>query len=158
MNRRRHVTIFLALLVITLLAAQAGWAKDGDVIRQATCSAGSTVKLKLSPENGHIEVELDVDQSRSGVVWRVLITRAGGGEVVAGRRVTGGPSGSFEVRRVVVDRTGADRFVARATRSGESCRVSATWSGTVPPADSGGSGGGGDDSGSDDHGGHDSDD
>ncbi len=150
----------LVVVVLALAVSQVAVAKDGDVIRRATCSAGSTVKLKLSKEDGGIEIELEVDQNRSGVVWRVSITRVGGGEIFAGRRTTRGPSGSFEVRRVTPDAPGPDIFRARATRdSGEVCRVSATFTGVATPDDSGGSSGG-DDSGSDDHGsgGHGADD
>ena len=42
-------------------------------------------------------------------------------------RVTRGPSGSFEARIVAGNRAGADRFVATATRSGETCTARATF-------------------------------
>lgn len=38
-------------------------AKDGDVTRRGSCTARSDWKLKLSPENGRIEVEFEVDQT-----------------------------------------------------------------------------------------------
>ena len=35
------------------------------------------VKLKLSDENGRIEIELEVDQNRNGITWRVVVCRNG---------------------------------------------------------------------------------
>ena len=111
------VGVFLAL-------APAATAKDGDVLRAGTCTSASTSKLKLSPEDGGIEVELEVDQNRNGVRWSVVLTRNGG---AVGRtvRVTRGPSGSFEARFVTRNAPGPDRFVARATRAGETCTARA---------------------------------
>jgi hypothetical protein len=176
------------LLVLGLLLSREAFAKDGDVLKRVGCSGGSTAKLKLSHEDGGIEVEFEVDQNRRGVSWRVLISRPGGGEIFAGRRTTRGPSGSFEVRRVISNRAGADTIRARAiSPSGEICRVAAsiagaggtdnggtssgestsggtTSAGTTSGGDDNGSGGHGSDDGGayggDDHGsgGHGSDD
>ena len=52
---------FVALFVIAVPAvASAG---DRDVIREGPCSGRSDWKLKLSPEDGRIEVEFEVDQN-----------------------------------------------------------------------------------------------
>ena len=111
------VGVFLAL-------APAATAKDGDVLRAGTCTSASTSKLKLSPEDGGIEVEFEVDQNRNGVRWKVVVVR--NGSVVASRtRVTRGPSGSFELELVTRNVSGTDRFVARATRAGETCTARA---------------------------------
>jgi hypothetical protein len=103
-------------------------AKDGDVIRTGACSGRSDWKLKLSEENGRIEVEYEVDQNRVGDVWRVGI-RHDGGLVSAGRRTTRTPSGSFDVRLVQRNRAGNDVFRGRAvnTRTGETCGGGAVW-------------------------------
>jgi hypothetical protein len=103
-------------------------AKDGDVIRTGPCSGRSDRKLKLSEENGRIEVEYEVDQNRVGDVWQVRI-RHDGGLVFAGRRTARGPSGSFEVRLVQRNRVGNDMFRGRAvnTRTGETCGGAAVW-------------------------------
>ena len=55
--------IVVAALTLTSLLAVAGpvAAKDGDVIRRGQCTGASTWKLKLSPENGRISVEFQVD-------------------------------------------------------------------------------------------------
>ncbi len=101
-------------------------AKDGDVIVRATCSAGSTAKLKLSGEAGRIEVEVEVDQNRNGVPWTVVLTRDGA-RVARVTRLTRAPSGSFTLRRLVANPAGADVIRAVAIRRGETCTVRATW-------------------------------
>jgi hypothetical protein len=110
------------------LGSQSVLAKAGDAIRRGSCSGASDWKLKLSEENGRIEVEFEVDQNRSGVVWRVRI-RHDGDLVFAGRRATKPPSGSFTVRILRRNRAGDDFFRARAvnTRNGEVCRGRAAW-------------------------------
>lgn len=103
-------------------------AKEGDVIKRGSCSRRSDWKLKLSPENGRIEVEFEVDQNKVGRRWRVVLKREGI-RFFRGTRTTRRPSGSFEVRRVAKNGRGKDRFVAKARnlRSGERCRGIATF-------------------------------
>src|SRR5215218_7147597 len=48
-----------------------------------TCTDGSTAKLKAKPDDGRLEVELEVDQNRNGVTWTVRIRRDG--NLVVGR-------------------------------------------------------------------------
>ena len=122
--------IALALAPSLALAVPAGVAAAGDrdVIQEGSCSASSDWKLKLSPENGRIEVEFEVDQNVSGDRWRVKI-RHDGDRVFRGTRTTGGASGSFELRIVEDDHAGADTFRARARNlsTDEVCRGSATF-------------------------------
>jgi hypothetical protein len=96
------------------------------VLVRGACTGASTAKLKLSPENGRIEVEFEVDQSRNGVRWNVVLTR-NGVRVASLSRVTRAPSGSFEARRVLANRPGDDVVRAVATRSGERCTARATF-------------------------------
>jgi hypothetical protein len=107
------------------LLAPAAVAKDGDVRVAGTCTGATTSKLKLSPEDGGLEVEFEVDQNRNGVRWQVVLFR-NGKRVDSRVGVTGGRSGSFEARFVTGTRAGVDRFVARATRPGEVCRATAS--------------------------------
>lgn len=100
----------LALLVFPAGVASAG---DGDVIRRGSCSGSTDWKLKISPEDGGLEVEYEVDQNVSGDRWRVMI-RHDGELAFRGVRRTGGASGSFEVRIVDPDNGGTDAFRARA--------------------------------------------
>ena len=52
-------------------------ANGGDVIRRGNCSGSSDWKLKLSPEDGRIEVEFEVDSNVAGQTWQVRITKNG---------------------------------------------------------------------------------
>ena len=125
MVKRGIYGIVAAALGAAVLAGSAA-AKDGDVERAGACTRASSVKMKLSDEDGRIEVEVEVDQNRNGVRWTVALYRNG---AFAGRRVrvTRGPSGSFEARFLTPNGAGADRFVARASRAGERCTVQAAF-------------------------------
>jgi hypothetical protein len=103
-------------------------ANDSDVIRRGSCSGASDWKLKLSEEDGRIEVEFEVDQNVVGDAWRVRI-RHGDDLVFAGRRTTRAPSGSFEVEILRPNRRGDDVFRARAVNveTGETCAGRAVW-------------------------------
>ena len=110
-----------------LVAAPAGVAKDGDVRVAGKCTKASTSKLKLSDEDGRIEVEFEVDQNRNGVRWIVALEQ-NGRRIARLTRVTRGPSGSFEARVVAANRAGADSFRARATSpAGEVCTARASF-------------------------------
>lgn len=103
-----------------------GGGGGGGVRVNGTCTRSSTAKLKLSTENGRIEVEWEVDQNRSGVAWAWRLAR-GGRTLVSGTATTRRPSGSFTVRRLVSNRAGRDTITATARRgTRESCRASAT--------------------------------
>jgi hypothetical protein len=112
---------------LALAAAPAGVSKRGDVRVAGTCTKASTSKLKLSDEDGRIEVEFEVDQNRNGVRWTVVLNQ-NGSRVVRLVRVTKAPSGSFEARMLRPNTSGADRFTARAiSPSGEVCTARATF-------------------------------
>jgi hypothetical protein len=127
--KKLSVGIVAALsgLALAVAAAPAGITKDGDVLRRGTCTGATTSKVKLSDEDGRIEVEFEVDQNRSGVRWNVAIFQ-NGSRIATRTRVTGGRSGSFEVRVLAPNTAGADAFRARATRaSGEVCTARASF-------------------------------
>ncbi len=111
---------------VTAPLAAPAQGKEGDVEVTRRCTGPSSIELKLSPEDGRLEVEAEVDQNRNGVRWRWTILR-GTRTLATGTRVTRAPSGSFEVRRVVADRPGKDRITARASRPGERCVVTAAF-------------------------------
>ncbi len=79
--------------------------------------------LKASPEDGRIEVEGEVDSNVNDQQWNWRI-RHNGDVAARGSAVTTGPSGSFEVRRLVGDAADTDRigWRARNPNSGEVCR------------------------------------
>jgi hypothetical protein len=117
-----------AALCLSVAGAVPAAAKDGDVIRRGSCSKASDWKLKLSPEDGRIEVEYEVDSNVNGQTWRVRIWK-NGNRIFAGTRQTKAPSGSFEVRVVTSNPPGDDRFRARATNAAtdEVCGGSSTF-------------------------------
>jgi hypothetical protein len=127
MKRSLAVLAVLALLLTGAMVTPVA-AGDDDVIKKGSCSKSSTWKLKLSPENGRIEVQFEVDQNVNGQKWRVRLFR-NGERFFAGTRTTQAPSGSFEVRRVVDDGFGPDVIKARARNlsSDELCRGKATF-------------------------------
>jgi hypothetical protein len=123
---RRLIAVGL-VSAAALVVVPATSAKDGDVLVRGSCTNASSSKLKLSPEDGRIEVEFEVDQNRNGVRWSIVLRRPAR-VVFRGTRITRGPSGSFELRRVVADAAGGDRIIARGTSpSGEVCRAAATF-------------------------------
>lgn len=114
-----------SLVALPATAIAKGGGNDRDVRSTGSCTATSSAKMKLSPENGRIEVEFEVDQNRNGVTWNWSLARAGV-SLAGGTAVTIAPSGSFEVRRLVSNTPGTDTIVATATRPGESCTVTAS--------------------------------
>jgi hypothetical protein len=107
--------IVFALVTAFVLLVPAGIASAGqnDVIREGSCAGASDWKLKVSPEDGLLEVEFEVDQNVLGDRWRVRI-RHDGDLAFRGIRTTRGVSDSFEVRIVENDSGGPDAFRARA--------------------------------------------
>jgi len=121
--------LMLGLIGGALLALPGGMAaKQGDVIRTGNCSNSSDWKLKLSPDNGRIEVEFEVDTPKIGQTWNVTLKK-NGTAFFQGMRTTQAPSGSFTVRRVTSNPAGTDSFVGRAVNqtTGEVCRGTASF-------------------------------
>jgi hypothetical protein len=127
MNKVTRLGLAAALSLAVIGGPTAASANDRDVIRRGGCSGRADWKLKLSPEDGRIEVEFEVDQNVNGRPWRVTLKRDGN-QFFQGVRTTGGRSGSFELRRVTSNGRGPDRFVAfaRALDGGQTCRGAAT--------------------------------
>ena len=123
----RMTTAGVLALGLAGLGAASAQAKGDDVRNAGSCSAASDWKLKAKPDDGAIEVELEVDSNVVGQTWSFTI-KDDGVKVATGTRTTTGPSGSFSVERTVPDRAGADRFVATARNAatGEKCRATVT--------------------------------
>src|SRR4051794_10525754 len=117
-------TLGVGVLASGMIAtAPAVAAKGADVIRTGNCSLSSDWKLKVSPDDGRLEVEFEVDQNRNGQVWNVVL-KHNGNTFFSGQRTTLAPSGSFEVRKFTGNAAGTDTIVGRATnpKTGEVCR------------------------------------
>jgi hypothetical protein len=116
-----------AVAICAVPAALAAPAKGGDDIRvKGTCTQASSAKLRLSQENGRIEVEVEVNQNRVGRTWKVVL-RQNGAVIKRLTKVTRAPSGSFTARLLAGNSAGTDRFVATASRTGESCAARASF-------------------------------
>jgi hypothetical protein len=126
MNKRTlMIGILAGLTALVPLAATAG-ANDADVRKAGSCTGNTSAKIKLSPEDGRIETEFEVDQNRTGVTWKVVL-RANGQVAARTQATTRGRSGSFEIRRVLDGGQGTNKVSARAVSpSGEVCTASAS--------------------------------
>ncbi len=114
---------FAATLFAGAFAGPAMAKGGGDDVRAAGhCSSTSTWKLKAKPDNGRLEIEMEVDSNRNGQKWAVSLTD-NTVRIFAGNRVTVAPSGSFSVELRAANRAGSDRIVgtARNTVTGERC-------------------------------------
>jgi hypothetical protein len=109
----KRIVFALVTAFVFLMPAGIASAGQNDVIREGSCADASDWKLKVSPEDGRLEVEFEVDQNASGDRWRVRIHHDGD-LAIRGTRTTQGASGSFEVRIVENDTAGSDAFRARA--------------------------------------------
>jgi len=129
-HRTRATTYAVALAALSAglsvgltTPADAG---DREVIRRGSCSGSTDWKLKAKEEDGRIEVEAEIDSNRNGQSWSWKLLH--NGDVTArGTRTTRAPSGSFEVRRLMVDLAGDDRINIRASHAGETCRGSVVY-------------------------------
>lgn len=115
-------TAALAALALVPAAFGGGGRDDRGVLKTGRCSGSTTWKLKSKLDNGRLETEFEVDQNRIGRRWRVTLVQDGR-TVFTGIRRTAGPSGSFELRRLLPNTAGSDRIVARARAlaTGETC-------------------------------------
>ncbi|MGZ8584802.1 MAG: hypothetical protein ACXWXP_04925 [Actinomycetota bacterium] len=112
-------------LALTIAGAVPASAGDRDVERRSSCSASTDWKLKLSPEDGGLEVEYEVDSNVNGQRWKVKLFKDGN-RIFNGTRITQGPSGSFEVRVVASGASGTFRAKAVNRGTGETCTGSAS--------------------------------
>lgn len=141
--RRGIVAVASAALALGLVAVPAAVAGHGaddgpgddrggaraaaDVRVRGACTLSSTAKLKLSPEDGRVEVEFEVNENRNGSRWGVALSR-NGNRVVSRAATTGAPSGSFEARALIAAGSPRTRVtaIARRAATGEVCRATAT--------------------------------
>jgi len=120
----RLLAVTVAAVALLGLVTPPALARGGgdDVVRRGSCARTTDWKVKVGPEDGRLEVEGEVDSNRAGQSWRWVLLHDSSMSA-HGVRTTAGRSGSFEVRRIVVDRRGTDTltFRARNTRNGELC-------------------------------------
>ena len=125
-HARRLTTAAATLALLGSAAVAPAFGKgDDDVRKTGSCTSSSETKLKLSPEDGGLEIEFEVDENRAGRTWDVTL-RSGSTRLLKRAATTRGPSGSFEVRKVVGRTSGTFRATATSRTTGEVCRVRAS--------------------------------
>jgi hypothetical protein len=115
-----------AAVVVTTIPASVS-ASDGEVRRSGSCSGKADWEMRAKwDEDERIELRGRVENTRSGQTWTWKI-KHNGSVSAQGRAVT--RSGSFEVRRSLVDLAGVDHCIFRAERvkTGEVCRGRIDW-------------------------------
>jgi len=119
--------VIAGVLVFTVAGTTNAFAKGADVVRTGSCSGSSDWKLKLSREDGKIEVEYEVDSNKVGQHWRVKLFE-NGNRIFRATKTTQGASGSFTVRTLANNTAGTDSFRAHAVNlaTGETCGGSAS--------------------------------
>ena len=127
MDRRQHTRIGAAFVLclgsLALVGApvSAKHGNDTAIVRSGDCSARSDWKIKLSHEDGAIEVEAEVDTPKSGTTWHVKL-RHDGNVFVDTHKTTNASSGSFHIQRTKPNHVGTDTFTLRASGpNGETC-------------------------------------
>ena len=119
------VAISVATLFASLAAVAPAQAGGGDFTEEAgACSMVSAWDMKAKPvAGGRIEMEYSVDSNRLGQAWAVRVSN-NGTLLFKVNRTTNGVSRSFSVDKMLANRAGIDRLVARATnaKTGEVCR------------------------------------
>jgi hypothetical protein len=139
-TKHTHLTAAAAgaVLLGSVLAAAPAHAGGGGDFTQETgaCSMVSVWDMKAKPVARGIEMEFSVDSNRLGQAWAVRLTD-NGKMLFSGNRRTRGVSRSLSLDKILTDRAGTDRLVARAVnaKTGEVCR------GHVALAAAGGGGG-----------------
>jgi hypothetical protein len=119
-------TTAVAIAVASCIAMSApAQARGTDKVRVGSCTGPTTTtKLKVGADDGRLEVEGQVDSNRVGQHWNWRVVHNGSLSTY-GSRTTLAPSGSFTVRRTVVNLRGTDSVMFRAvnTHSREVCRT-----------------------------------
>jgi hypothetical protein len=134
------IAMVLALLALPTFGPAAALAKGGggggghggggggnrpEVRVAGVCGRGASSTLKVKARDGGLEVEFEVEHTRAGALWRVVLVQE---RRVAwrGRARTHRPSGSFSLEKRLSDYPGADQIMARAVGPrGITCQATA---------------------------------
>jgi len=121
---RRAVAASSIVLVLGAATSSPAAASGGgrEVERRGNCSQNTDWRLKAKADNGRLQVEAEIDSNVNGQVWTWRILH-NGGVSARGKATTQPPSGSFEVRRLLINAAGTDNISIRSSNSktGETC-------------------------------------
>jgi hypothetical protein len=125
------VLLLTGLLVLAVpVTARADDGDEADVRVERSCSARSTVRLRVrTRDDDELRVDYTVRTVRRGAVWSVVVVHE---RRIAwrGRVRTGSSSGDFSRRLSLPDWPGRDTVTVRALGpGGEVCRATVTISG-----------------------------
>ncbi len=121
---RRMIAPGAVLMVFVMLAAPTT-ALAG--VRTGHCSSASDWEIEVYHEDGRVEVEFEVDHSRSGATWTWTM-RNDGSKFAHGKATIRAQRDSFAVTRLTANGPTHDHIVVRAVNvaTGEVCRATAT--------------------------------
>jgi len=124
----RFLSLVAAAVVVALAVPLGAWGDDhpgDDVRRSGTCTRSSDMEARLRADDGRIRVELEIETTRRGAPWNVIVLHER--RTAFRGTVRTRSDGSLELRRSVPDWYGRDTIVVRAAGPrAETCRVSAT--------------------------------
>lgn len=109
----------MASVVTFPLPASARVDDDGARV-EGRCAQGIWWRMEAKPDDGRIEVKVEIDTRRTGRRWSWVLSHNGS---LSDRGVsrTKDVSGSFEIERTAIDVSGLDTFRLRATRRAVVC-------------------------------------
>jgi hypothetical protein len=125
MKLRRRLLLLAALAACAALVLPAvATADDDEEVRKAgTCTASSTMTIRLWPDEDEIRVELQIRSRRKGSAWNVILLHE---RRTAFRGVIRSRGDTVRLRRTIANWFGRDSIVVRASGPRlETCRVSA---------------------------------
>lgn len=118
------LTSICVALALPVPAGAGGDDERDEVRREGTCTGRSETTLRLRADDGEIRVELEIETTRRGSRWSLILLHE---RRIVFRGTLRARDDSVRLRRRVPDWFGSDTVVARATGPGaETCRVSAT--------------------------------
>ena len=98
-----------------------------EVRKTGTCTASSTVSIRLRAEDGEIRVEVEIETRRPTSSWNVILLHERKIVFRGPIRAQSGGNRSVRLRRTIADWFGPDTIVVRASGPRvETCRVTAT--------------------------------
>jgi hypothetical protein len=111
------------LVVVTLASPTTALA----AVRTGHCTGAADWEIEVYHENGRVEVEFEVDHSRSGAAWKWSMSNDGL-SFANGRATIAAHRDAVFVSRLTTNGPGHDHIVVRAVNvaTGQVCRATAT--------------------------------